>query len=148
MNLVHAIPHWNWVCGDNNKVDLGDMTCSQFLTPQGRNPVTKENEDKTNYLQGSPAHGTLAYDPIHPVGQHHACVLCNKSIKYAAPGHTTQGQSQGSLCGICGLSSDNGTKSSPSASIFPCQYHPTNAPHSHFFHLLTLYGLCKCRNCQ
>ena len=84
----------------------------------------------SNYLQGSPAHGTLACDPIHPVGQHHACVLCNKSIKYVAQGqHTTHVQFQSSLCGT-GLTSDNGTKSSPSA-IFPCQYHPTNAPYSH-----------------
>jgi len=107
-------------------VDLGDMICRQFLTPQVRSPVTKENKN-TNYLQGSPAHGTSACDPLHPVGQHHACVLCNKSIKYAAQGHTNQVQSQGSLCGICGLSSDNGTKSSPCASTFPCRYHPTNA---------------------
>jgi hypothetical protein len=130
---------WNWVCGDNNKVDLGNMIRSQFLIPQRRSPVTRENKNMTTYLQGSPAHGTLACDPIHPVGQHHACGLCNKSIKYAAQGHTTQG----SLCGICGLPTDNGTKSSQSASIFPCQYHPTNAPYSHFFHLLTLYGFCK-----
>ena len=117
---------WNCVCVETTKWTWWhDMQSVPNTT--WKISCYKKNRNMSNYLLGSPAHGTLACDPIHPVGQHHACVHCNKSIKYAAQRHTTQVQSQSSLRGICELPSDNETKSSPSASVFPCQYHPTNA---------------------
>jgi len=39
-------------------------------------------------------------------------------------------QSEVSWCEFCGGQSDSGTGSSGSTSVFPCQYHPTNAPYS------------------
>ena len=39
------------------------------------------------------------------------------------------------LCGICGGTSDSGTRSSTTTSVFPFHYHLTNAPCSHSVHL-------------
>jgi hypothetical protein len=47
--------------------------------------------------------------------------------------------SQASPCGICGVHSGTDKRFPISNSVFPCQYHSTNAPYS-FIHLLpTLY---------
>jgi hypothetical protein len=39
-----------------------------------------------------------------------------------------------SPCGICGGQTGTRTGSSPSTSVFPCQYHSTIAPHSFIYH--------------
>ena len=50
-------------------------------------------------------------------------------------------RSQVSLCKICGAQSVTVTDFSPSTSVFPCQYHSTNAPYP-FIHLPpTLYNV-------
>ena len=40
---------------------------------------------------------------------------------------------QASPCGICGAQSDAVTGFPPSTSVFPCQYHSTDAPYSYSF---------------
>jgi len=45
--------------------------------------------------------------------------------------------------------SGTGKDFSPSTSFLACQYHSTNAPYSHFIHLLsTLYELSDCQICR